>query len=571
VSEATSYRFDQFTVDLQSACLQYAGAPVPLRPKSFDVLLYLVRNHGRLVSKNELIDSVWSNVTVTDNSLVQCIKEIREALKDDQQTIVETVPKRGYVFAPAVVEIDDAGLSAVVPAPVGEASSSTQWIPISKLPPRSTWIGVAATGSIATLVIAGGLWLALGPTITQQPLSDTSSYDRASVDKRLSIAVMPFGTSETGGDDYFSTGISEDIADALGRFAELAVASPKVVSRFRNVGVNPEDIERQLKVRYLVEGTARKSSEGMRLTVRLTDLPRGVLLWSHSYDVTIPTELAVQDKIAVQIAGTLSVRLTNVEQRRVTSKSATSMEAYDFSLRGRELLKRLNRTSYSQARIMFERAIALDPGYAAAYVGLGRADLGAVEMGWTADAAQALERAESLARKAISLDEYSASAHVLLGRTYVREGKHDRAAEVLNRAVALNPSDPECYAGLGDVLLWSGDSAAAMKALETAISMDPGLSAKDLFNLGVAYFLEGRAADSIRVFERVTMRNEGNPFIFAMLAAVYAENGREADAQVAAATVRQLNPLFDVENFGTLFKNPEHRDKLARALTKTGL
>jgi tetratricopeptide (TPR) repeat protein len=156
-----------------------------------------------------------------------------------------------------------------------------------------------------------------------------------------------------------------------------------------------------------------------------------------------------------------------------------------------------------------------------------------------------------------------------LGRTYIRQGKYDHAAEALSRAVALNPSDPDCYAGLGDVLLWSGDSAGAVKALETAISMDPALSAKDLFNLGTAYFVEGRAANSIRVLERATTRNEGNPFIFAMLAAAYAENSREAEAQAAAATVRQLNPLFDVENFGTLFKNPKHRDKLARALKKT--
>ena len=293
MSEATSYRFDQFTLDLQSACLRQDGAPVPLRPKSFDVLLYLLRNQGRLVSKNELIENVWSNVTVTDNSLVQCIKEVREALKDDQQTIVETIPKRGYVFASAVVEIDDTAAS----------SASAQRIPIRKVPPLSTWIGLAATGSIATLVIGGGLWLALRPTITQHPPSDTSSNYRPLVAKRLFIAVMPFAASETGGDDYFSTGISEDIADALGRFAELAVVSPKVVSQLRNVGANAEDIKRQLTVRYLVEGAVRRSLEGVRITVRLTELPGALLLWSHSYNVATPTELAVQDEIAIQIAG----------------------------------------------------------------------------------------------------------------------------------------------------------------------------------------------------------------------------------------------------------------------------
>jgi TolB-like protein len=173
---------------------------------------------------------------------------------------------------------------------------------------------------------------------------------------------MPFGAPDAASDDYISTGLSEDITAALGRFSDLAVASPRVVARFRDVGVSAEDIERQLKVRYLVEGSVRRSPETIRITVRLTDLQRGLLKWSHTYDVSSPTISTVQDEIALQIAGTLSVRLTNLEQRRAAGKSVANMEAYDFLLRGREFLTRLNRTSYSQARTMFEHAIALAPG-----------------------------------------------------------------------------------------------------------------------------------------------------------------------------------------------------------------
>ena len=178
---------------------------------------------------------------------------------------------------------------------------------------------------------------------------------------------------------------------------------------------------------------------------------------------------------------------------------------------------------------MFERAIALEPRTAAAYVGLGRVDLSAVALGWTPDAGEALRRAEGLARKAISLDEFSPAAHVLLGRSYARMGEYDRAVDALKRAIALNPSDPDSYAGLGDALLWSGEVAGAIKALETAVSIDPRLSGEDLFSLGAAYFVGGRMADSVRIFERVTTRNEGNPFIYAMLAAAYAESGREQE------------------------------------------
>lgn len=220
---------------------------------------------------------------------------------------------------------------------------------------------------------------------------------------------------------------------------------------------------------------------------------------------------------------------------------------------------------------MFERAMALDPRQAGAMVGLGRLDLSAVALGWTADPDAALQRAGDLARAAIALDESHPAAHVLLGRTHSRLGEYERAIETLRRAVALNRSDPDSHAGLGDALLWSGDARGAILALETAIAMDPRLSAEDLFSLGAAYFMDGRAADAIGVLERATARNEANPFIFALLAAGYAEAGREAESRFAAANARRMNPFFDAENFGSLFKVAAQRDKLAQALKKAGL
>jgi len=326
-----------------------------------------------------------------------------------------------------------------------------------------------------------------------------------------------------------------------------------------------------LKVRYLVEGSVRRSSDRIRIAVRLTDLPRGTLLWSESYDASAPTIFAIEDDIIVRIAGALAVKVTNIQQSRLAGKSPASLEAYDLVLRGRDLHTRLNRTTHSQARAMFERAVALDPQYAAAHVGLGRLDLSAVALGWTADAEAALRRAEELARKAIALDEFNSAAHVLLGRAYVRLGDYERALEALKRAISLNPSDPESHAGLGDALLWSGEVEGAIKSLEMAVSIDPRLSAEDLFSLGAGYFLVGRSADAARTFERIITRKEGNPFIYAMLAVVYADIHRDDDARAAVAEVRKLNPLFDAARFGSLFKKAEHRERLANALKKTGL
>jgi len=387
----------------------------------------------------------------------------------------------------------------------------------------------------------------------------------------MSIAILPFGLQGENADDYFSIGISEDIAAALGRFADLAVTSPKVAARFGGAGGRTDDLQHELKVRYLVEGSVRRTPERVRIAVRLTDLPRGLLLWSESYDALAPTIFAIEDDIIVRIAGALAVKLTSLEQSRLAGKPPGNLEAYDLVLRGRDLHTRLNRTTHSQARTMFERAIALDPQYAPAHVGLGRIDLSAVALGWTADPEATLKRAEELARKAISLDEFNPAAHVLLGRTYARLEEYERAIDALKRAVALNPSDPDSHAGLGDAHLWSGEVEGAIRSLEIATAIDPRLSAEDLFSLGAAYFLDGRIADATRIFERITARKEGNPFIYAMLAAAYAETGRDDDSRSAAAEVRKLNPFFDVGRFGSLFKKAEHRARLADALKKTGL
>jgi adenylate cyclase len=567
-----SYRFDRFTLDMHAGCVRAGDSVVPLRPKSFDVLAHLVRNPGRLVTKNELIASVWPDVAVTGNSLVQCIKDVREALGDDGRSIVETVAKRGYRFLPPVVEIDAARLEAggpdPLPAPASEGPASAPGESADEgrggRSVRSRRAAFVAGIAMATAVlVAAGLWRELGGR-------DATRF--APPEKRPSVAVLPFTHADAAAsDDYLSRGISEDVSAALGRFSDLAVASPRVVSRLQGTSASAQDLERQLNVRYLVEGSIRRSADRVRITVRLTDLPRRVLVWSHSYDEDVNAIVALEDEIAARIAGSLAVKLTNLEQVRAARRSTGSMEAYDFVLRGRELLTRLNRTQHSQARAMFERAISLDAGYPAAYVGLGRVDLSAVALGWTPDAAEALKRAESLARKAIALDESNPAAHVLLGRVYARSREYDRAVEVLTRAVALNPSEPDSHAGLGDALLWRGDVEGAIQALETATAIDEHLSGEDLFSLGAAYFIAGRTPEATRVLERVTTRNEGNAFVYALLAAVYAEGGRDAESRSAAAEVLRLNPLFDLELFGSLFNRPEHRERIAAALRKAGL
>lgn len=558
-------KFGEFILDPATASLARAGATLPLRPKSFDVLLYLARNPGRVVSKDELMERVWPDVTVTDNSLVQCISDIRTVLTADAPEILKTVPRRGYLFTAKVVEVERH--VAVPPSKPVEPEAPA---------PRPSWRSrLGHVGFAAAAVVAAVAGLALWShdwSERKQPSSVAAAPEPAAQTTRVSIAMLPFVTlGDRPQDDYFARGLTEDVISALGRFPGLSVRSANAVLPYLDKSGEPAEVGRELGVRYLAAGTIRQSTDRVRVSIQLADTRSGSLLWADHYDRDPAGIFVIQDDITRRIAGALAVRLTQAEQARVAAKPPETFEAYDFVLRGRSHLSRLTRSATSEARLMFEQAVAADPNYAAAYLGLGTVDLRMIHHGWTPDPMAALERAQEHAYKAIALDEFNPEGHALLGRIFARRLEYDRAADALRRAMALNPSDPANQAGLGDALLWSGDIKGAIAALEAADRSDPQISTQDLFNLGTAYFLSGDLASAAQVFERAAARNEGNPFIQAMLAAIYQESARHGDARRAMLEMRRLNPLFDIDRFGSLLRNPDHRGKIVLALQKASV
>ncbi len=394
----------------------------------------------------------------------------------------------------------------------------------------------------------------------------------SATDLRPSIAVLPLvSLADVAKDDYFADGLTEDIISALGRFSEFVVRSRNAVFSYKGKTPRPEQVGRELDVGYIVEGSIRRSPERIRISIRLTDAARGALLWSEQYDAEPMEIFSVQDDITRRIAGTLATRLTSLELAKAATKPPSSMETYDLVLRGRELFARVNRSANSQARALFQRAIALDPAYAPAYVGLGQVELNGVTEGWTADPEAALQRAEDLGQKAIAIDSTSARAHVLLGQTYIRYADYDRALDEMRRAIELNSSDPDAYAGLATALLWAGDVDASVKAFEMAGRYQANLTVTDSLTFGLAYLLADRNADAIRTLERALERNKTHVSTNAILAAAYAQAGRQADAARQAATVRALSPHFKNIEFGSLLRRPELRAKLTAALEEAGL
>jgi len=284
--------FGCFALDPGKASLCRGDRPLPLRPKSFDVLLYLATNPGRIVSKAELIGAVWPGIFVTDNSLVQCISDIRAALEDDGQTILKTVARRGYLFAAPVAVIEPTPtLSAPetrnTPAPAAGDEAPRTAAGMSAQPLRRYAALVAAGAAVVAVIWVGAHWWGASSPVVEVavPPRDAAVADVArdanGTSTRATIAVLPFVTlGPAPTEDYFADGLTEDIIAALGRFAELTVLSPKAVQPYKGKTQAIQDIGRELKARYIAEGSIRRSPERIRIVVRLSDTTLGTLLWA---------------------------------------------------------------------------------------------------------------------------------------------------------------------------------------------------------------------------------------------------------------------------------------------------
>jgi adenylate cyclase len=431
------------------------------------------------------------------------------------------------------------------------------------------WI-IAAFLAVAFAAGGAAWWIVRG---LPQALHSAEPIAPAAIGAaRASIAVLPLeALGAEGGSDYFADGLTEDIISALGRFRDLSVMSLGAVFAYKGKHPPPAEVGRDLKVRYVVEGFIRRGPERIRVSVSLTDTNRSAVLWSEKYEAEPKDIFAVQDQITRRITGALALRLTSLELARSAAKPPNNLEAYDLVLRGRDLLSRSTRSANAQARDLFERAIALDPNYPPAYVGLGQVDMRASNLGWTQDPVEARERAEKLAQKAVTLDDLSSSAHALLGDVAVNFGDYDRALEELKRAIDLNGSDAESYHHLVTVLLYRGDIAGAIAAGELLAQFQPELPDGTALDLGMAYVLADRGADAVHILERDVDRTPGGLYANVMLAAAYAAVGRHQEAEQQARGVRQRFPTFSRDRFGSALRDPSLRTKLDGALKNAGL
>jgi adenylate cyclase len=387
-----------------------------------------------------------------------------------------------------------------------------------------------------------------------------------------SIAVLPF--SNLSGDpeqEYFSDGITNDLITALSKFRELLVIASNTIFTYKGKPVNIEHVGQELGVRYVLEGSVQKAGAKVRINAQLIDATSGFHIWSEYYKRELKDIFAVQEEIVHTIVGKLAVKIDAAERRRVLHKRTESLEAYDYLLRGFELLQTRTCAAFRKARKMFEKAIALDPDFASAYVGLGRTYQSQTSYGCTEFPSQALQRAKDLATKAINLDEFQSDAYALLGIVYTYTGRYDLAISQLNQAIEINPNDAFAHSYRGQVMLWSGRVDDAIQSMEIALRFDPNRSPGDFMFLGIGYYLKGQYDKAINVLEKGLNRKldwVGNHII---LAAAYAQLDRSDDAKREVQEILRLEPFFKLDNYGTVYRNQADRAKIVQGLRKAGL
>jgi adenylate cyclase len=532
------------------------GADIPLRPQSLAVLKHLVANADRVVTKDELLDAVWPGIAVTENSLSQCISEIRKAIGDEKQTLLKTVARRGYRLVP---ENPAVGLLPDQAPLLG---------PRSRSPERSRRLGVAIAVAVLAMVAAAVIW---------------RSRHEVEVPTSLAIAVLPFSNlSEAEDQAYLANGFTDDLTSELARVPELFVVSRNAARAYRDSDVAPAEIAKALGVRYLLEGSVRRLGEDIRINAQLIDASTTGQLWADRFDGRFADVFKLQDQVIGQIVTTLQLKLVPGKANLAVSGDTDNPAAYEAFRRGIEARRKETLAETVEALSHLRHALALDPDFGAA----------AAEMAWLYwDADDARRQALGLTWEEIDdrlHDSLAVAArnpppgyYQLTADLLVREHRSDEAVAMLQQAMALDPSDPWTYEGLSQALIFNGRPGEGRTFLDTAMRVDPGWNEWRRYQAGLAAFGEGNFAEAVAQLEQIDARSvQPWPKFYGLhvLVAALAHLDRMPEATTALGKLGTVlaersdtppNLLIAQQFF--VYKEPEDIARLLDGLKKAGV
>jgi TolB-like protein len=490
------FLFGGHTLDTDRRELRCGTGPVAVEPQVFDLLVYLVQNRDRVVSKDDLLASVWGGRIVSDSTLTSRINAARKAVGDsgEDQKLIRTIPRKGLRFVGTVRTQPGGG----EPAPAGQPLDQSYVQSRPGLPERS----------------------------------------------RPAIAVLPFvNMSDDPEQEYFSDGITEDVITALSKLRWFFVIARNSTFTYKGRAVHMKLIAEELGVDYVVEGSVRKGGDRVRITAQLNDVTTGSHIWAERYDRGIADVFAVQDEITEAIVAAIEPQLYAAENFRAQRKPPDSMDAWDLLIRALSHYWRVTRQDNLVAQALLEKAIAIDPSYGQALGVLAASYIFSAHMGW-ADMATVEPTAERAALTAIMADSEDPWARLALGGVYLFARRFDDSLAEFALALQLNPNFwlAQGYYGLALSYCgrWEEGNLAARRALRLS-PRDP-LSALYFGITAYAQFL-GRNYDEAMRLAREGIRQRGD-FVGAhrVLTAAAGMAGHDDIATAALLELRRVQP-----------------------------
>ena len=518
------YLFEDCALDTDRRELRRGADAVPLEPQVFDLLVYLIRNRERLVSRDDLLASVWHGRIVSEFALNTRIHLARSAIGDngEDQRLIRTWPRKGIRFVGAVQE-------------------------------HAKLAGAAAE-------------IAPEPPKPALALPD-----------KPSIAVLPFtNMSGDSGQDYFSDGITEDIITELSRFFELLVIARNSSFQYKGKSIDVRQVGRELGVRYVLEGSIRRAGERIRIGAQLIDATTGAHRWADRYDRKLDDTFAVQDELARTIVAVLAVHVNKAETERALAKPPAVWLAYDHYLRAAHTLalfhSSFNKAELLQARRDLDRALAIEPNYARAHAALSRSSIDLWVRRWDDDCpwTAAIDGAYQSAHEAVRLAPNLSDAHVALGWALGFMRQHEAAITAFERATQLNPNFTDYHFAF--VLLVAGEPAKAIQTLEAHMRLDPFYQPSAPGTLGFAYYLLGHYLDALPHLQEAASRAPNHGHSRRYLAATYAQLGQLGRAKEEAAEALRIEPWFTIDQgiFARICKRRDDAEHFKDGLRKAG-
>lgn len=559
-----SYEFEGYRLDADPAGLWRNGELISLPPKVLEMLILLVQKQGEIVTREELLDTVWPDTHVEEGNIKYTISLLRKALGKE---LVQTIPRRGYRFVAKVSAAPANGnrtltASESPPAISFEPAINTD----TGVQTRSRRVLYAGILALALVGIGVGIWWKFWKT----PVTATTNTGVKS------LAVLPLRSlSDDETSKAISSGLTSSLISRLGSLNRFVIRPFDSVEGYAKGGADPIKFAERLRVDSVLEGTIQVVEKRIRVDVRMIDVRSGGQLWTASFVETEDDVFKLQDKLAAQVANSLVTRLTQQEQTLLARKSTDNAEAYRAYVRGRAILDRKNADLLEKAIDEFQKAVTLDPAFALAYAGLADAFVALSNPLPAAEALDSFKKAETYAQKALELGEDSAEVHTTLGRikrihywdwagaekdfrraiqlnpnqaeahrflaqTLSLLGRHDEAIAEINHAIEINPISPAITMAQFSILESHGDYDQALKRAEDFLRLEKANPLAKRAVMTFSFHL-GNHARVIDIGERLSAEDERHKFAFlSLLSASYQKTNQSGKADEALRQLEQL-------------------------------